>query len=168
MSDTIRPAWQEQQLKGVYRLSKLNGRSVLIFGVLGGIFGILSFSLEGILMGILIASAGWMELEGRKKLLEEAAGADRWLMGGEALLLFVIVVYAVAHLMALDPAHAIEMLGPEARTMLSGFGGLSEQMLNELIYSTARWLYLGLIIGTVAYQGGMIIYYFLKTHTNDG
>lgn len=160
--DTIRPAWQENQLRGVFRLSKLNGLSVEIFGILGGIFGVLSFSVEGILMGVLIAGAGWVELEGRKKLVARIEGAPRWLMGGEALLLFVIVVYAFAHLMALDPARANDMLGPEARTMLSGFGGLSEQMLNELIYSAARWLYLGLIIGTVAYQGGMMLYYYLR------
>ena len=163
MSETIRPAWQEKQLRGVYRLSKLNGRSVEIFGILGGILGILFFSIEGILMGVLIAGAGWVELEGRKKLVDGIADAPRWLMGGEALLLFVIVVYAFAHLMALDPLHAIDILGPEIRTMLSELGGLSEQMLNELIYSAARWLYLGLIIGTVAYQGGMIGYYHLKT-----
>ena len=114
-------------------------------------------------MGVLIAGAGWVELEGRKKLVDGIADAPRWLMGGEALLLFVIVVYAFAHLMALDPLHAIDILGPEIRTMLSELGGLSEQMLNELIYSAARWLYLGLIIGTVAYQGGMIGYYHLKT-----
>ncbi|HCW76091.1 MAG TPA: hypothetical protein DHU63_06080 [Candidatus Marinimicrobia bacterium] len=163
MSDFSRPAWQEKQLRRVLKLSKLNGMSVMIFGILGGVIGVFSVSLEGILMGILIAGSGWVELEGRKKLMAGSPDASLWLMGGEALLLFVIVIYSVAHLLAVDPTNALNMLSPEMKSMISGSGGLPDQMVNELIYSAYQWLYRGLIIGTVLYQGGTIAYYYLKT-----
>lgn len=163
MSEVNRPAWQEKQLRGVLKLSKLNGKSVMIFGILGGVIGLFSASLEGILMGVLIAGAGWVELEGRKKLIDGVADAKLWLMGGEALLAFVIIVYSAAHLIGVDPAHAIDLMSPEVKSLVAGSGALPETMLNDLIYSAYTWLYWGLITGTVLYQGGMILYFYLKT-----
>ncbi len=160
------PLNQKKSNQGVLRFSKWNSRSIFIFGIIGTIAGIVSVSLEGILMGGLIAGAGWIELQGHHKLADHIPAAGRWLMGGEGLLLFVILVYAGAHLMALDPAHALDLLSPDIRTLLSGLGGLPDNLLNDLIYTSYKWLYQGLIGGSLVYQGSIMTYYYFKTHVS--
>ncbi|MCF7903057.1 MAG: hypothetical protein K9M19_06470 [Candidatus Marinimicrobia bacterium] len=163
MSDTGRDMAGEKRRRGVYRWSKLNGRSILIFGIIGCVIGLIALSFEGILIGILIASAGWIELQGYHKLVDNSADAGKWLMGGEGFLLVVIFIYALMHFLALDPDQAINLLSPDAQSLLLESGGIPPEVLNDMIYTAYRWLYLGLIIGTLVYQGGMVVYYYLKT-----
>ena len=160
MSDVYINSNQHEKLA---RFAKWNGGSIFIFGIIGGVVGLLSVSFEGILMGVLIAGAGWIELQGKNKLLQGETDAGRWLMGGEGLLLFVILVYAFAHLIPLNPDHVLDILSPEMRSFLTETGGFPSHMINDLVYTILKWLYQGLIIGTVLYQGGIIAFYYFKT-----
>jgi hypothetical protein len=146
-------------------VSKYNGGSVAVLGVLCLLCSLLWFTLVGILIGLALLASAYMELSGRRRLKQSMPEAGRWLARSQLLLMTAIILYSAYNLLLFDPVremkNEISDLPPETRTQLSQ--ALDMQSMEELVPGVFRDFYLALIAGTVLYQGGLWLYYTRAT-----
>lgn len=170
------PPLPAEVLKRVQRIAVIDG-SVLVF--LAGGFGLISaFASDwlGAVVGGLAAGAGWVELQGRRKLQAGEMIGVRWLVRSQILLLTVILSYVVYQYFYYNPKPILDAVakaegmmidaqraqGLEPATFAEAFG-LSQAGFHELIKKTVRRAYVAVGIATILCQGGLAYYYHLKT-----
>jgi len=153
----------EDILRRVLRVARLDGMSVLV--IAGGV-ALGSLVLQdffGAAAGFVIASAGAVELRGRKLLLAGQSRGLDWLIGSQLWLVTVILLYAAWRLQAYDPAlmkhYALPVLRSELVEPLLAANGLREGDALRLVRTLYIILYLALGVLSFCFQGGLALYY---------
>lgn len=138
------------------RMARGDGYGLLIMGVLSLIIASMSVSIGGIVVGALVAAAGWCELDGYRRFKEGRAGSRLRLMGSQLLVLGIAWAYAGWTLLHPEP------LSPEIKEMLAASGDQAPEM--QGLVDNLRFLVAAVICGvSLLYQGGLAWYYCLKT-----
>lgn len=154
------------------RISVIDGR-VLVF--LAGGFGLVSLLMAdwlGALVGGLAATAGMIELHGRRQLRAGEIIGVNWLVRSQIVLLTVIVTYVVYRYFTYDPLPSLQQIeqafasaqraqGMEPTPLAEMVGMTNEQML-ILAKKSAHSAYLTVGVATVLCQGGLAYYYHRK------
>ncbi len=155
----------EKKRRRVCWISKYNGGSIGVFGVLCLLCSLVWFTLVGVLVGLALTVGGYMELSGGRRLKQNKPEAGRWLARSQLLLMTAIILYCAYNLLLTDPVremkNEISGLPPESRAQLSE--ALDLHSMEELVPRVFRDFYLALIGGTILYQGGLWLYYTRAT-----
>ena len=163
MSSSKPPQTPEEILRRVLRLARLDGMTVL---VVAGVFALGSLAMQdysGAAAGFVIASAGAVELRGRKLLLAGQSRGLDWLVGSQLWLVTVILLYAAWRLQAYDPAlmkhYALPLLRSKLVESILTAEGLREADALRAVRTLYIILYLALGVLSFCFQGGLALYY---------
>lgn len=156
------PTPAEKTLKRVLIISLLDGWSVMIIAALGILITLIMGDYSGVLVGLLIGAAGWMELRGRKLLIRRDPAGMKSLARSQMFLLAVILVYCVTRLGSFDETTVMGNLTPDMEALLKE-SGIQKADVLPLVRLTFYSAYGAVALGTVLYQGGMTLYYRAKT-----
>lgn len=138
------------------RMARGDGYGLLVMGVLSLIIASMSVSIGGIVVGALVAAAGWCELDGYRRFKDGRAGSRLRLMGSQLVVLGIAWAYAGWTLLHPEP------LSPEIKEMLAASGDQAPEM--QGLVDNLRFLMAAVICGvSLLYQGGLAWYYCLKT-----
>jgi len=158
----LEPTKAEKTLARVLKISGVEGWSIIILAGLGCLISLALGDYSGVGIGLLIASAGGMELRGRKLLRRRDPSGMKTLARSQLFLLGVVLVYCATRLGSFDDATVMGNLTPDMETALKELGIQKSDIL-PLVRLTFFATYGGLALGTLLYQGGMAIYYRAKT-----
>jgi uncharacterized membrane protein HdeD (DUF308 family) len=143
----------EKKRRRIARNAAINGWCIVVLAALCLLGSLLSFSLEGILVGGGLMVSGCMELSGRRRLKQNRPQAGRWLAGSQLVAMGTVLLYCAYNLLLVDPKKILMEIPPAYRELAGP----------ELILKAIRLTYLALIAGTLVYQGGLCLYYTLST-----
>jgi hypothetical protein len=159
-------------LARVLRIANIDG-CVLVF--LAGGFAVISvFCADwlGALVGGLAATAGFIELRGRRKLKAGDHEGVRWLVHSQIILLTIILLYVAYQFRNYDPRPMLELIerdladaqranGLQPVTLAANLGQTPAQLL-DLAKKLARLSYALVGVLSVGFQGGLAYYYHRK------
>lgn len=147
-----------------------NGGSIVAVALPAAVYCLFAELWAGVLVGLLIAAAGALELRGRMHLPAAPQRARHWLCGAQVGFFLVILVYAGWRLGMLSPAGVLEALGPELTALLKselerrhGLAGLPDDVLGEALVRLFGIVYWALIFASLIYQGLLFLYYRRNT-----
>ena len=166
---------QAKALKGVLRLSNLDGWSVVVIAGLSFLLTLVTWELLGLAVSALVLTGGVMELRGRRALQRrDAETGMRLLVRAQLLIVTVILVYCARCLGSFDAGYLKDEVIPEANQMLQAVLGInlndfladSGMTVDDLVPLAHRAFLL--LYGTVAlvsllFQGGLALYYRSRT-----
>lgn len=144
------------------RTAKLNGLSIVIIAGICALGSLAFGDWVGAGYGVLVVAGGWLELSGRKQLLRGNADGMRRLVRSQMVVLSVILIYAVSRIGSFDLDTALGGMTAEMRTELTQ-SGVDLNSLQPMVRLMFYALYIGVIVGSVIYQGGMALYYQRRT-----
>ena len=167
------PTPAQKTFTRILTLSGLNGWSVVIIAGLASALALFMGDLVGLSVGVLAVVSGFMELKGRRLLKKRDAWGMRWLVRAELLLLAVLACYAARGLVSFNADYMRDQVIPEAREKLQLAGislneflgnyGITEAQLPALMRVVTLSLYGTVLLVTLLYQGGMVLYFRSKT-----
>jgi hypothetical protein len=138
------------------RMAKGDGYGLLVMGILSLIIAGISVSVGGIVVGALVAAAGWCELDGYSRYMDGRPGSRLRLMGSQLVILGIAWAYAGWTLLHPEP------LSPDIKEMLAASGEQASAM--QGMVDSVRSLVATVICAvSLLYQGGLAWYYFHKT-----
>ena len=152
------PVLPEEHLARVERVGRTHGTSVLFvaafFALLSGVAG----DYLGAIVGLLVAGAGAIESHGAALLREGEPRGVTWLVGSQVFLFIAIEGYCAVNLIHFVlppiPDELLPMLKLKAEQ-----AGMSVQDFCVFAY---RSFFSMVMVLSVFYQGGMVLYYFLR------
>jgi hypothetical protein len=157
------PLTPEETLSRVLRAARLDGRSVLVVSGLFALISLVAGDIFGAVIGLLVCSAGAIELRGRAWLLAGETRGIRWLIGSQVWLLAVVLTYVLWQLRSYNPVLARQLILPIAHSgvmqpMLEAMGMNDAELLRQLrsVYLTA-YMIAGVL--SFCFQGGLALYY---------
>ncbi len=169
------PRTPQDVLRRVIRMSRINGWSVAIFAVVSTLVCLAFGDPIGASVCIFVGLGGVFEVRGQRMLTHRDADGMRWLIRGQWVVLVVICSYAVSRLMSFDAGYLQQEALPSMRQMLSTFGmnldevldaaGLDATSVVPFVRLMVVVLYGSLILVTLIYQGGMVLYYRRRIET---
>jgi hypothetical protein len=143
----------------VLRIAKFDGYGLLIMGVPSIIISCISFSVVGIVIGVVVTGCGCLELDGHRHYTGKLPGARSRLMGSQIIL--IVMAWAYAGWSLLHP----EPLAPEITELIKESGEETASMM--ALVERMRLIIAAAICGiTLLYQGGMSVHYWLKTRVS--
>jgi hypothetical protein len=161
------PPLPAETLRRILRVARLDGISLMVVASLTALVSLGIGDVVGMVVGVLVAIGGWIELSGRRQLLRGEADGMRRLVRAQLVVLNVILVYCARMLLSFDLETAMGAL--TSYTGLLAELGVDLAPVMPLIRS---YLPLGVyaLYGTVAlaaliYQGGLAVYYRRRTAT---
>lgn len=122
------------------------------------VISLLVGSWIGVTVGVLVTSAGVIELRGRRRLMGRDVRGVGFLVAAQVIILATIVVYAAANLLRYDEAALIAQLTPRHHDLLAR-AGLSVADLRPMLKPFHLALYSTVIGVTVLFQGGLALFY---------
>jgi len=125
-------------------------------GILSLVIAGMSRSPGGILIGALVAVAGWCELDGYRRYMDGRTGSRLRLIGSQLLILGVAWGYAGWTLLHPEP------LSPDVKELLAASGEQASAM-QGMVDSVRSLVAVVICAVTLLYQGGLAWYYFHKT-----
>ena len=142
------------------RIAKLDGLGLLVMGVPSALFGIISASAVGTVIGVVVTLCGWAELDGHRRYTQLRPGSRLRLVGSQVTLVVVAWVYAGWTLIHPEP------LSPEITDLLKESGEQTADIMG--LVNHLRYIVAGAIcLVTLLYQGGLAVYYASKTRGLD-
>ena len=143
----------------VLRMAKFDGYGLLIMGVPSIIISCFSFSMIGIIIGVVVTACGCLELDGYRRYTGRLPGARSRLMGSQILL--IVMAWAYAGWSLLHP----EPLAPEITELIKESGEQTSEMM--ALMDRMRLIVAAAICGiTLLYQGSLSAYYWSKTRAS--
>lgn len=161
---TILPstALPEKTLKRVLLVSAIDGWSVTVIAALGTLLTLVLGDYSTLFAGLLILAAGVMELRGRRRLTRRDAGGMQQLVRAQLFLLAVILVYCASRLGSYDQEAMLANLTPDMKALLQESGVEVAEIL-PLVRMVFLATYGIVAVLSLAFQGGLILYYRRKT-----
>lgn len=154
------PLLPAETLRRVIRVARTNGTSVLVIASLVALASAAGQDRFDTFIGLAVAASGALELHGTVLLGGGARRGLRWLLFSQFLLLVVMLGYTSYRMNHVDLS-AMGQLFPEDRLR-----DLAAQQ-GESVAQFKLQLYVGtyslVALGTVIYQGWMILYYGLRS-----
>ncbi len=168
-----KPRPPEEILRRVLRTSRTNGWSVAIFAVLSFFISIFTGGLLGLGMGLFIIVGGVMEIMGYRRLRRRDPDGMKLLVNSQLVVLGAIWVWALPSLLSFDAGYLRDEVIPNAREMLNAWGmnldallgqaGFSVDQIVPLVHLFLVVVYGSVMLATLLYQGGMVLYYRHRT-----
>ena len=156
------PTPPEKILARVLLVSAIDGWSVITLAGFGVLLALALGDLSGAFTGLLIVTAGIIELTGRRRLLRGDAGGMKRLVQAQLFLLAVILVYCATRLGGFDPELVMSNLTPEMEAALAESGIARADVVPAV--QVLFYLVYGLVaLVSVVCQGGLILYYRSRT-----
>jgi len=152
------PPLPHEILLRVWRLASLDGRMLLIIATVFAMLAAIAHDAPGAAAGVLAAGAGAMELHGANRLNTGDANGMRWLVTSQLGLLAVIFGYIAVRLLLLDAEMIDERIPPEVAARFAE-AGIPREAVPEFVQRVGRIAYSLLALGSLAYQGGMALYF---------
>ena len=149
------PLLPSEVLRRVVRVSMFDGVSVLLVAGACALISAASRDVFAAVIGLLVAGAGGMEMNGAAMLRAGDARGMRWLFWSHFQIGGSMMVYVAARLLNPEIAPLRRVVTPELAEQIQQVGLTVDQFLIEMM----RIVYFSLIAATVLYQGGMTIYY---------
>lgn len=152
------PLLPEETFHRVVRVANFDGTSVL---AVAGLLALLAASMGdylGAATGLLVAAAGAIELHGVGLLRAGDGRGMNWLVASQPYLLAMIGGYCAYRLGSYDPALLRAAMNDEMRATIAQAGYAEDGFLRTVHTLT----YTVLALATLAYQGGMTIYYWRR------
>lgn len=157
----IPPLLPEETLTRVLRVARFDGMGVLTFAGFFAILSALAGDRLGAMIGLLIAAAGAIELHGATLLVHGERRGMPWLIVSQVYLMMAVLGYCEYRLLNVDLTVLRAAVTDDLKTMLAEQGWGVDQFLrafNRVLFGLVALL-------TVAYQGGMIVYYARRRRT---
>ncbi len=154
---------KEKIIHGVATVSKWNGGSIALFAGLCTLFSLAFQDWLYVLVGIAITASGVMELKGRKKLLNGQPDAGKWLKGSQLWLLGLIIAYVGFNIFSFDSSDPLKDIPADILDTLRLTLEMNDQELGEYATVLNRAFYAMVLAISFIYQGGLWLYYKLKT-----
>jgi hypothetical protein len=154
------PFLPEETLQRVLRMANFNGLSVM------AISGFLTLAVAsngdvfGVVIGLLVAASGAMELHGAGLLRVSEPRGTRWLIASQPYLALVVLVYCGIQVTNYDPALLRKMVTEEQTAGIVELGYDREKFL----HTSYMVSYGVLAVVTVIYQGALTVFYFRRRH----
>lgn len=133
-----------------------------MIAALGSLLTLLLGDLGGLLVGLLVAAAGVIELRGRRRLQQGDSGGMQALVRAQLLLLTVILVYCASRLGSFDGETVMSNLTPEMEAVLKE-NGLQRSDILPLVRTVFYATYGLVAFLSLLFQGGLALYYRAKT-----
>jgi hypothetical protein len=176
------PLLNEEILRRVVRLSRLDGISVLAVASVCAVLSASSHDLVGTAVSLAACVAGAMELGGSGMISSGSERGTRWLVGSQLVLLGAILGYVQFRLAHIDVESIRQFISQDLDKQIQGGAVALDQALLEsirmayqgyqvgdagikeldFVVASLRGLYATVAVGSVLYQGGMIVYYLRK------
>jgi len=162
------PLLPGETLRRVLLVAKIDGIGVMAVAGLLTLATAAGGDLRATVLGLLATAAGAIELHGAGLLRAGEPRGVQWLSWSQPMLMAVILGVCAWNLTHVD-AQSLEQIKTMAREMygerltkLIADTGLSEGQYFRLVYQSTYW---ALAVATLAYQGGMTIYYLRRRET---
>ncbi|HEY3756373.1 MAG TPA: hypothetical protein VGL42_09515 [Opitutaceae bacterium] len=152
------PLLPVEMLRRVIRVARTNGTCVMVISSLAALAAAAGQDRLDTFIGLAVAGTAAMELHGTILIAGGEWRGFRWLVFSQFLLLAVMLGYAYYRMSHIDLA-AISQLVPDSVWQQMPHPG---QSLEEAKRSLGVGMYFLVALGTIAYQGGMILYYALR------
>jgi len=156
------PTPQENALKRVLAVSRLNGWSVIVIATLGTLLTLVLGDLLGTVISLLAVASGWMEIRGNRKLRRRDPEGMKWLVRSQMFLLAVVLAYCASRLGSFDADTAMGNLTPDMEAILKE-AGIEKGDILPMVRMAFLTTYLAVAVTCLIYQGGMALYYRRKT-----
>jgi hypothetical protein len=157
------PLTPEETLRRVLSTARLDGISLLAVSGLFAGASLLFGDLAGGLIGLLVCTAGAVELRGRALLQAGEVRGLNWLIASQAWLLGCVLAYVLWQLNSYNPALARELIRPVLRSALIQPLLAAAELTEADILREVRSIYLTayMIAGVLSFgfQGGLALYY---------
>lgn len=155
------PKLVSEILRSVLRVARFDGVSVL---VLAGFFALVSAAsgdVSGAAFGLLIAAAGAIELHGMALLRAIDRRGMTWLVGSQLYLMTVVLGYVGYRMANADSDPLVKLVKSAVATdgVELQQAGLDPAKVMADFPGQLRLLYMAVAALTIAYQGGMALYY---------
>jgi hypothetical protein len=141
------------------RTARLNATSILVIAGLAVAWSAVDGEPGFAAFGAAVCAAALVELAGARRLASDPAGARPFLVGGELAVLALIVGYCLWRLVGFDFDAELAAMPADAREALLGVSGDDVDALRGMMTMVNRATYSVLLVVTLAYQGGMALYY---------
>ena len=156
------PLLPDEVLMRVYRLARRDGTSVLIIASVFSLFAAIAGDIAGAMIGLSVAGAGALELQGCHLLREGEPRGVRWLITSQLALMTVILMYCILRLMNFQPELIEQAISPQMRDIFTE-AGYTTEMIKSLVQKIYYLTYSLVGIITIIYQGMMARYYHQRT-----
>lgn len=143
------------------RLARLDGTGIL---ALSGAFTLGLAAMgerSGVMIGLLVAGAGALELHGTGLLERGDRHGLRWLIASQLGLLAVMLGYVALRLASFDPA-LINLIMTDTLRQRYLDAGLHPEEIDRVVELSYYLSYALIGVLTVVYQGGMALYYWRR------
>ncbi len=148
----------ETALRRVLSISAIDGWSVALIAGACTVISLLVGSGIGVIVGLLVTTAGAVELHGHRRLVQGNVCGVGALVAAQVIILVTIVVYAVTNLLRYDEAALLAQLTPRHHDLLAR-AGLSFADLRPMLKPFYAALYSTVMGVTVLFQGGLALFY---------
>jgi hypothetical protein len=155
------PLLSDEALMRVYRLARRDGMSVLIIASIFSLFAAMMGDMGGAMIGVTVAGAGALELQGCHLLREGEPRGVRWLITSQLALMSVILIYCLLRLLNFQPELVEQAITPQMREVFTE-AGYTTEMIKKLIEKIYYLTYSLVGIITIIYQGMMVRHYYLR------
>ncbi|HTJ79122.1 MAG TPA: hypothetical protein VL357_09010 [Rariglobus sp.] len=146
-------------LHRVMKIARLNGRSIVIVAGICALISLAGGDIVGGVIGLIVAAGGAVELRGCRKLQQHDADEGiTLLIRAQWIVMGAICAYALGKLFSYDAQTAMGNMTGDMKTIIDQFG-LSSADINRILTPVFYAIYVTVLVVTVIYQGGMVIYY---------
>ncbi len=152
------PLLPSEVLRRVVRVSMFDGVSVLLVAGACALLSAASRDVFAAVIGLLVAGAGGMEMNGAGMLKAGDPRGMRWLFWSHFQIGGSMMVYVAVRLLNPEIAPLRKVMTPELVEQIQQVGLTVDQFLTEML----RIVYISLVAATVLYQGGMTFYYMRR------
>jgi len=155
------PLLPAEILNRLLRLARLDGTVVLALASAFALASALGGNGLEVLIGVLIAGAGALELHGAGLLRTREVRGISWLVASQLYLLTAVLSYVGLRLISFDPA-LINLIMTETLRQRYIDAGLTHAQIDQVVEWSYYLTYAILGVVTLFYQGGMALYYFRR------
>lgn len=136
----------------------MDGLGVLLFASLYAVLSAASGSVYGAAIGLAAAGAGAVELHGVALLRHGDSRGMKWLIASQPFLLAAIFAYCAFRLTHFEMPPIPETF----RVLIEQTAQQLGLTVEEYARMVNRWTYRCLAVASLAYQGGMTLYYLRR------
>ncbi len=155
------PLLPAETLYRLLRLARLDGTVVLALASAFALASALGGNRLEVLVGVLIAGAGALELHGAGLLRAGEVRGISWLVASQLYLLAAVLGYVGLRLMSFDPA-LINLIMTDTLRQRYLDAGLTHAQIDQVVEWSYYLTYAIVGVVTLLYQGGMALYYFRR------
>jgi hypothetical protein len=156
----IPPLLPQETLERVLRLARFDGLSVVVFAALYALTTAMAGNATPAVIGLLAAGAGALELHGVSLLRHGEPRGITWLIGSQPFLWCVVAAYCAFRWTHFEMPPVPDTMRPMIALSAEQWGMSVEQYFRFVNQITC----IALLLVSLAYQGGLMIYYFRRRH----